>query len=243
MPSARVLGWRKEPMQRVKIEDMATLDPREVPMYWLYEVALFTGVAESTLKRWTGQISSSKALIQPPPDELQQRQSELRLSFSNLLEAHILDATRKRDIRVGRIRRGLDFLREQDPTVTHPLLSYTFYSVRGLRDMFIRTMGGEALNVSRYGQPGLGDILDEHLQRIEWDHTGPVRLMPMRSERVVIDLNVSGGQPVVRGTGVLATILAGRWHAGDQLEELADGYNLPLEDVREAVRYIDAAAA
>jgi uncharacterized protein (DUF433 family) len=243
MESPRILGWRKKPMKRLKIEDMATLDPREVPMYWLSDVALFTGVPESTLKRWIGQISSSKALIHPPPDELQQRDSAARLSFSNLLEAHILDATRKRDIPIARIRRGLDYLREQDPQAAHPLLTYTFYSIPGLRDMFIRTLEGSTVNVSRHGQAGLSEILDQHLQRIEWDQTGPVRLMPMRSDRVVIDLNVSGGQPVVRGTGVLATVLAGRWQAGDTLDELAQGYKLPLEDVREAVRYIDAAAA
>lgn len=240
MENGRVLGWRTR-MKKLSIEDMATLDPREVPMYWLSEVALFTGVAESTLKRWIGQISSSKALIHPPADHLQQRHSEARLSFANLLEAHILDATRKRDIPIKRVRKGLDYLRAQDPLANHPLLTNTFYSAPGLRDMFIREMG-EPINVSRHGQSALGEILNEHLQRIEWDQTGPIRLMPMRSERVVIDLHVSGGQPVVRGTGVLATVLAGRWHAGDSLEELADGYTLPLEDVREAVRYIDAAA-
>jgi uncharacterized protein (DUF433 family) len=244
MESGRVLDWRKQRMSRLKIEDMADLDPREVPMYWLSEVALFTGVPDSTLKRWIGQIASFKAIIAPPKDQYQQRHSEARLSFANLLEAHILDATRKRDIPIGRIRKGLEYLREQDPTASHPLLTNTFYSVPGVRDVFIRTLEGEPINVSRHGQPGFGDILNEHLQRIEWDRTGPVRLMPMRSERVVIDLNVSGGQPVVRGTGVLATILTGRWHAGDTLEELAHGYQLPLEDVREAVRYIaDAAAA
>lgn len=242
METRRVLRWRNGMDKKLKIEDMATLDPREVPMYWLSEVALFTGVPPSTLKRWIGQISSSKALIHPPPDRLQQRHDEARLSFANLLEAHILDATRKRDIPIGRVRRGLDYLRVENPGTAHPLLTNTFYSVPGLMDMFVRTLG-EPVNVSRHGQRGLSEILDEHLQRIEWDQTGPVRLMPMRSDRVVIDLNVSGGQPIIRGTGVLATILAGRWHAGDSLEELAHGYSLPLEDVRDAVKYIDATAA
>src|SRR5205814_1368865 len=97
--------------------------------------------------------------------------------------------------------------------------------------------------VSRQGQRGLAPILDEHLRRIEWGPSGPIRLMPLRSERVVIDLFVSGGHPVVRGTGVKASILTGRWRAGDSYEELARNYALPLDDVREAIRYIDAAAA
>lgn len=238
----RVLRLRR-PMERLKIEDLAALDPREVPMYWLSDVALFTGVPASTIKRWTGQIASAIPIIDPPPDPLQQKHGELRLSFANLLETHILDAARQKDISIPRIRLGLQYLRSVMPDARHPLLSITFYAAPGTRDMFIRTLEGTPLNVSRHGQPGLTPILEEHLQRIEWDSTGPVRLMPMRSEHVVIDLNVSGGQPVVRGTGVMATILAGRWRGGDSLEELARGYRLPLEDVREAVRYIDATAA
>jgi uncharacterized protein (DUF433 family) len=237
----RIINWPKGRMKRLQIEELATYDPREVPMYWLGDVALFTGVPASTLKRWIGQIASATALIQPPPDEYQQHEREARLSFNNLLEAHILDATRKREIPLNRVRAGLDYLRQQDPGESHPLLTNTFYSVPGLRDMFIKTVEGDAVNISRHGQPALSDILDEHLNRIEWDKTGPVRLRPMRSEHVVIDLNVSGGQPIVKGTGVLATILTGRWRAGDSYEELAQGYALPVDDVREAIRYIEAA--
>jgi uncharacterized protein (DUF433 family) len=229
-------------MKRFKIEELATFDPREVPLYWLSQVALFTGIPESTLKRWTGIISNCKPLIHPPANQLQQRDREARLSFSNLLEAHILDAVRKRDIPVKQIRRGLEFLHENDPDAAHPLLTYKLYSVPGMRDMLIKTLEGQAINISRYGQPTLGTILNEHLQRIEWDQSGPIRLVPMRSDRMMIDLNVAGAQPVVKGTGVLASMLASRWHAGDSYEDLARGYRLPLDDVREAVRYIDIAA-
>jgi uncharacterized protein (DUF433 family) len=242
MGAGRVMKWRKMKTTRLKIEDMATLDPREVPMYWLSEVALFTGVPASTVKRWTGQISGCKPLIIPPPDELQQQAHELRLSFANLLEAHILDATRKHDIPINQIRRGLEYLKDRFPNAAHPLLTTDFYSVPGTRHMFIRTIEGP-VNISRYGQSALADILEKHLKRIEWDRSGPIRLMPMRSEKVVIDLNVAGGQPVLKGTGVLASVLAGRWRAGDTEEELATGYSLPLDDVRAAIRYIDAAAA
>jgi uncharacterized protein (DUF433 family) len=229
-------------MSRLKIEDMAAFDPREVPMYWLSEIALFTGVPKSTLKRWTGQTAGSRPLILPPPDEMQQHTRELRLSFANLLEAHILDATRKHDIPIEQIRRGLEYLKEVFPKAAHPLLTTDFYAVPGTRNMFIRTMEGP-VNISRHGQPGLAEILEKYIRRIEWDRSGPVRLMPMRSEKVVIDLNVAGGQPVIRGTGILASVLARRWRAGDTEEELAKGYTLPLDDVRAAIRYLDAAAA
>ena len=69
---AEILRWKK-PMKRFSIEEMAALDPREVPMYWLSDVAVFTGVPESTLKRWTGQITGARTLIRPPAAELQQR--------------------------------------------------------------------------------------------------------------------------------------------------------------------------
>jgi uncharacterized protein (DUF433 family) len=241
-PKRGILKQKLLHMRRLKIEQLANLDPREVPLYWMSEVSRFTGIPESTLQRWTGQKSGCAPLICPPKDAFQQRKSELRLSFSNLLEAHILDAVRKRDIPINRIRRGLEYLRHQAPRSVHPLLSNKLYSAPGTRDMFVRTLEGSPVNISRFGQPALGQILDEHLQRIEWDRSGPVRLVPMRSDKVVIDLNVSGAQPVIRGTGVLASMLASRWHAGDSYEDLARGYALPIDDVREAIKYIDIAA-
>ena len=148
-------------------------------MYWLSEVALYTGVPESTLKRWTGQISSAKAIIDPPPDCFQQRKGEARLSFANLLETHILDATRKHDIPIQRLRWGLDYLKGQFPNAAHPLLDTTFYSLPGARDVFTRTLEGDTINLSRQGQRALSEILQEHLRRIEWDQSGPIRLMPI----------------------------------------------------------------
>lgn len=240
----RILHWSKTTMKRLKIEDMATLDPREVPMYWLSEVALFTGVPVSTIKRWTGQIGTARPIIMAPAHEFQQRDGELRLSFANLLEAHILDALRKEDIPINRIRTGLEYLAGlAGASKSHPLLSHTFYAVPGMRDMFVETVEGQPLNVSRHGQPALGEILNAHLKRIQWDNTGPISLMPMRTERVTISLRVAGGQPVVKDTGILASMLAGRWSAGEDISDLADDYRLSEADVREAVRYIDATAA
>lgn len=240
---AVVLRWRNKDMKRLSIEDMATLDPREVPIYWHSEVAMFTGVPESTVKRWSGQIASAKPIIHVPTDQLQQRTSEAKLSFANLLETHVLDAIRKHNIPTSRIRRGLEYLHGQDPAAKHPLLTEKLYSAPGTRDVFVRTLTGEAINVSRHGQVGLDAVLAEHLKRIEWGPTGPIRLMPLRSDRIVIDLFVSGGHPIVRGTGVKASILTGRWRAGDSYEDLARDYAMPLEDVREAIRYIDTTAA
>jgi uncharacterized protein (DUF433 family) len=239
-----ILHLAQGTMAKIKIEDMATLDPREVPMYWLNDVALFTGVPASTVKRWTGQIGTAAPIIFAPSEELQQRDNELRLSFANLLEVHILDALRKENIPIARIKTGLEYLAGAIGTsAKHPLLSQPFYTVPGMRDMFVQTVEGTPLNVSRHGQPALGEILNAHLKRIKWDKNGPISLMPMRTDRVVISLHVAGGQPVVRDTGVLASMLAGRWNAGDSIDELAEDYKLPEADVREAVRYISATAA
>jgi len=241
MTYGRLITWPTLNMKRASLEELAALDPREVPLYWLSEVALYTGVAAGTLKYWTQHTKQHPPLIRPPADPLQQRHSELRLSFSNLLEAHILCATKERKIPLARVRKGLLYLQEQSGEKSHPLLTYSFYSVRGSRDVFVRTLEGEPVNVSRHGQGGLATVLDDYLKRIEWDQSGPIRVVPIRSNRVIIDLNVSGGRPVIRGTGVLASMLASRWQAGDSYEDLARGYRLPVEDVREAVRYIHAA--
>ena len=73
----------------------------------------------------------------------------------------------------------------------------------------------QAINVSSWGQLGLGPILDLYLGRIERDKSGwPVKLFPIRMNWpaemksdpprvVVIDPDVSSGRRVVNGTGVM----------------------------------------
>lgn len=237
MLAANVLVWSARRMERT-FNSPATDDPREAPMYSFAEAALFIGVPRSTLRYWTKDTRKAPGPIQPADPSG-------RLSFANLVEAHILLSTTKRnDIPLPRVRAALETLREQFPHSHHPLLERDFYRAPGCRDIFIKAMvGGDIINASRGGQPAFKPILERHLKRIEWDNGGPVRLFPVYSNRFVIDLHVAGARPVVKGTGIMASMLVRRHRAGDTIAELARDYRLKAADVKEAIEHFGREAA
>src|SRR5262249_8401423 len=111
-----------------------------------------------------------------------------KLSFTNLTEAHILDALRRQyHVELPQIRRAVHYLREQfrtqHPLVHHQMLTdgkHLFVEAAGLKDV---------INASRHGQLAIRDLIGLHLQRVEWDQDGFVaRLYPFtRSRKATAD--------------------------------------------------------
>jgi uncharacterized protein (DUF433 family) len=179
-----------------------------------------------------------------------------QLSFFNLVEAHILLSTRKRhQVEMPAIRAAIAYVKKAFPS-KYPLLSENFLTDG--KDLFVKKIEGtsskeQTINVSRWGQLGLGTILDFYLQRIERDEKGwPIKLFPVRMSWsgdatsdpprvVVIDPAVSSGRPVVNGTGVMAEIIMGRFNSGEGSASIAEDYGLEVNQIEEVIRYATAA--
>lgn len=219
-------------------------DPRDIPAYSIPEAAHYLGVPASTLRSWFvgqpyshgGKRKQFHAVISPADPKSRS------LSFSNLVEAYVLTAIRRKH-RIGlpTIRRGLDYLIKQLGS-ERPLLEEQF-ATHGTR-LFVERLG-EIINLSKPGQVEMADLLRAYLERVERDAKGlPIKLYPfMRSQpprdqprTVVIDPRVSFGRPVVAGTGIPTAVLAERFKAGDQVPALAKDYGASEEAVWDAIR-------
>src|ERR1700692_514085 len=99
-------------------------DLRDFPRYSIFEAAFYVRVPSRTLAAWTlgqdhwtkqGHHQIFKPLIEPadPRNKL--------LSFYNLVEAHVLRATRERGVPLRNVRKALEYIRETIPG-GHPLL-------------------------------------------------------------------------------------------------------------------------
>lgn len=225
--------------------DIST-DPRGVPRYSIREVALFVHLPEKTLRTWVagrtfprvaGEGHSTR-LIEPADGE------GSVLSFYNLIEAHILRSTRKRDeVPMKFIRDAIDFVNERYPA-RHPLITGEFETDG--RHLFVRKLEG-LLNASLKGQIALEPILDEYLKRIDRDtQRRPIAVYPIiprkpNSRAVTIKYGVSSGAPVLSGTGILVSALWHRFKAGDSIRDLAEDYDQPMQNIEEAIAYLDAA--
>lgn len=223
----------------------------EVPLYSVFEASRYLQIPENTLRSWVSgrsyPLRSGASRRSEPVIELADRATS-RLSFSNLTEAHVLDALRRQyQVELPQIRRAVSYLREHfkspHPLVHHEMLTdgkHLFVEAAGLKDV---------INASRHGQLAMRDPIGMHLQRVEWDKDGFVaRLYPFtRSRRspadeasqprvVTMDPRVEFGRPILKASAIPTAVIADRYKAGESIADLADDYGEDPLNIEEAVR-------
>ena len=223
----------------------------EVPLYSVFEASRYLQIPENTLRSWVAgrsyPLRSGSSRRSEPVIELADPASS-RLSFSNLTEAHVLDALRRQyQVELPQIRRAVTYLREHfrrpHPLVHHKMLTdgkHLFVEGAGLKDV---------INASRDGQLAMRDLIGLHLQRVEWDEDGFVaRLYPFTRIRrsstdeasqprvVTMDPRVEFGRPILKVSAVPTAVIADRYKAGESIADLADDYGEDPLNIEEAVR-------
>lgn len=226
-----------------------TTRSRESPRYSIPEAAAYLEIPTATLDSWvrgrsyrlkSGKKEFWKPLIFRPVPE------DPRLSFSNLIEAHVLRALRVAyAVDMDTARASIDFA-EREAGIKRLLLSDKLLTALG--ELFIDHLG-RLLNVGRGGQVAMREILGAYLQRVDRDVLGPFRLFPFtrptdllepgpKSPRnVVIDPAISFGRPVTVSRAIRTATIAERFNAGESIADIAGDYNMSTPDVEEALRY------
>jgi uncharacterized protein (DUF433 family) len=215
---------------------MSSSDRRELAAYSPAEAAHYLRIPESTVRYWAvGRPGKSKPVV------VAAQVRPLVLSFRNLVELHVLGAIRREfNISLPKVRDSIEFLKTRLNT-PNPLITVQF-ETDGV-DLFVEHYG-HLLNVSQAGQAVMRRLIDSSLSRIERDTRGiPIKLFPYTRNQienapriVVIDPRLSFGRPVIAGTGLATEVIAGRYKAGESIEELAKDYGRPPEEIQEAVR-------
>ncbi|HEU0300686.1 MAG TPA: DUF433 domain-containing protein [Longimicrobium sp.] len=223
-------------------------DPRTLPAYGLAEAARYLHIPPATLRSWlVGRtyprqdgVGSFEPLIKPTGKGV------LRLSFVNLVEAHVLRALRtQHGIPISHVRQALDYA-ERELGIQRLLLSAELLTSAG--ELFLEQYG-QLINLSRSGQLAIKKVLEAHLRRVERDDRAlPIRLYPFLStgeedgrRPVVIDPCVSFGRPMLAGAGVTTAAIAQRIDAGESVADLALDYGITPGQVEEAVVFENAA--
>ncbi len=217
-------------------------DILEHPRYSIEDVAQCLRIPPSTLRAWTrGQSYTNKygkkisflPVLYPADKRLG------LLSFNNLAEAHILRCTRERNVPLKNVRLALDYVRKALPNDAHPLLSRDFRTFG--RDVFIQHLG-RTVNATKQGQYAMRRLLGRYLQRLKRDNAGNVlELYPIKTRHLSINPLISGGKPVVKGTGISVMVLRDRIRAGEDETDVAGDYGLTIGEVKSAVKELAAA--
>jgi uncharacterized protein (DUF433 family) len=225
------------------------MDLREIPMYTVAEAAHHLGMPRATLRSWVfgrnyragGEGRFSPGVIRRP------NPSDERLSFTNLVEAHVLRALRvEHEVPMPLVRKALLYA-ENELGIPRILISDELRAAPG--EMFLKEYS-RLLSLTVSGQLAMEKMLDQFLKRLSRDVDGiPIRLYPfiapeVDDRRVVsIDPRIAYGRPSIPSKGISTAVLAERANAGEEIEDLATYYGLAIEDVEEAVIYEGSRAA
>jgi uncharacterized protein (DUF433 family)/transposase-like protein len=224
-------------------------DPRDLPAYGIADAARYLDVPAATLRSWVAGrtyprqhgVGSFEPLITPA-----EAGGASRLSFYNLVEAHVLRALRtKHEVPLKHVRTALVYA-EKELRIQRLLLSKEMQTAGG--DIFLEHLG-TLVNLSKSGQLAVRELLAAHLERVERDGSAiPIRLYPFLSRSaenenrpVVIDPRVSFGRPTIAGSGIRTSVLVQRIDAGESVQALAADYGLTDAQVKAAVLFERAA--
>jgi len=245
-----ITGMRKRTRE---VDLYAGKHPVDIPTYSFTDAARYLGIPVSTLRSWVlGQryrTKSGDGFFKPLIELEEQDTAPRLLTFTNLVEAHVLDAVRRvHNISMNKVRETLEFVLERYGT-RHPLAQLEFQT-DGV-DLFLQELG-TLVATSAQGQTVMREMLGTYLKRVEWDEEGVAhRLYPFTRESrspdepryVVIDPRISFGRPVLAGTGIPVDILVERFHAGESTASLADDYSCEVFLIEEALRCAISKAA
>jgi uncharacterized protein (DUF433 family) len=217
------------------------------PRYLLSQAARYVRISPTTLRSWVvgrpyfaaGTTKQFRPLIIPPDS------NDSRLSFSNLIEAHVLRALRAHhDVPMADVRAALDYA-ERELKIRRLLLREDLKTAAGA--VFLEHLG-LLVNLGRSGQIAIKEVLAAHLERIQWDPSGlpsslfPVSTAGLRGPQIVnIHPRIAFGRPHISGKGVRTQTIVERLDADESRETLMSDYGLTDAEIDEAVLYERAA--
>jgi uncharacterized protein (DUF433 family) len=209
------------------------------------DTARYLRIPVVTLRSWLkGRSYTTKngqqafePLIQRPDPGLPQ------LSFTNLVEAHVLRIIREtHQVKLDKVRKALDYMSQQFDTA-HPLVMKRFQT-DGV-DLFVDEMD-RLVNVSRSGQLAMRETLKHLLTRVEWNFEGianrffpVIELVPEpgNDKIIFLDPSIRFGKPIIAGKGLPTAAIASLYEAGDDISDIAEEFNCTSEQVKAAIRF------
>ncbi|QDZ15910.1 DUF433 domain-containing protein [Humibacter ginsenosidimutans] len=207
-------------------------------IYSYSDVDRLVGLHAGTARRWLEGYERAGRYYEPVLRE--ESSGTESVTWGEMVEARLLAEYRDKLVPVQRLRPAI--VRLRDEFGRYPLAhARPFLDVEG-REL-VRALQDEAgldrplrFVVVRNGQVMLSAAAQRFNDAVEYDGGVVARLIPsIRTREVVMDPAHAFGQPAIRN--VRTDALAEDYRAGTSREELADLYDLSVDQVDEAIRF------
>jgi len=223
------------------------------PLYTVAQTSRYVGMPVSTLATWakgyTKHFPARPDVRQGPVvTSLPATPGQPCIPFVGLVEATVVQAFRETGLPLQRVRKAISVLADQGE-LDHALASSRLYTdgaqvlydyAREEDDRVLRL-----LTVVASGQRVFHEVITGYLKRISFDDTWPTGLVLPITERDVlkVDPAVASGDPIFMHGGAPLSAVVSRRSAGESAKEIARDYEVPLEDVEDALSAVLPAAA
>lgn len=231
-----------------------TVDDRFTrPLYTVTQAARLVGMPPSTLTSWA---RGYRHRFQDRPDVVQgpvitavtpETPGGVSIPFGGLVEATVVQAFRRTELPLQRIRRALAVL-DQQGHLEHALASRRLYSdgAQVLFDYAAQSDDGQLrlLTVVEDGQRVFHEVIQDYLTRIRFgDEWASELIVPVTAHPILrVRPEIAGGDPLFMQGGAPLSAVLSRYQAGEPAKSLANDYGIPIHDVQEAIRDLKVTA-
>lgn len=235
----------------------------EVPLYTQTEAAHYLDMPPSTFRSWARGYHNTFPDRPPVHGEPlityagEPHSPQPSIPFIGLAEGMFLSALRSADVPMQKIRPALELVRER-LGIRYALASQRLY-VHGAELLFEVIESDELeregrrearkLIVLKNGQYVFREVVDRHMKRISYDTEGRekyanrVELPGYEVARLAVKPEVNFGQPYFTATGTPLYVVSGRLRSGEPVDEIADDFGLPEDQVAEVSERVERGAA
>ncbi len=221
------------------------------PLYTVAQAARWVGMSPATLTTWAKGYRRTYPERRPvemgPVITSVEAQYGATIPFIGLVEAAVVQAFRSTGLPMQRVRRALGVLSDQNE-LHNALASKKLYT-DGAQVLYEYAEESEPvlrlLTVVHSGQRVFHDVIDDYLKRITFgDEWATELILPVtRRELLRVRPRVASGDPLFVHGGAPLSAVVSRRKAGESIESLAYDYEVPSEDIEEALHGILPAAA
>lgn len=219
------------------------------PVYTFREVDRLLGLNQGTARRWIDGYQRSGRIY--PPIVREERTGDSWVTWGEFTETRLLSEYRDiNEIRIQKLRIVVDVLRREFHRRYPLAYAQPFVQPRG-REILMQAqrdaqLDEDLLVIVRTGQLVLSPRTERFVRSATYQDdpaepsAGPIAVrfqVDPRYEAIAIDPEQKSGRPTVAGRGILVTTLADMVLAGDRVEDVADWYDLSVEQVQQAVDF------